>query len=70
MEEIETGDHWTAKESQELGLGLVDELMTSSDYLLKSNRLKDLIEISHKKKFLEDGMGSILGAALERLSAR
>ena len=60
MEEVETGDHWTAKESIELNLGLVDELSTSADYLLRANRDRDIIEFSQKRGFFEDGIGQYL----------
>ena len=67
IEEIETGDHWTAKESVELGLGLVDELATSSDYLLRANRTRDLIELSQKKNMFEDGIGQLFAALGRRM---
>jgi serine protease SohB len=49
------GDFWTATQSLELGLGLVDELGTSSDHLFKLNQSKDLIVLSQKKGRFEQG---------------
>lgn len=56
-EAIETGDHWTAQESIENNLGLVDGLMTSSEYLLGRNRNTDIVRITQKQNFWEDGVG-------------
>ena len=67
IERIETGDHWTAKESIELDLGLVDELSTSADYLLRANRTRDLVELSHKRKRFEDGLARLFFRVIERL---
>lgn len=63
MEEVETGGHWTAAESIDLALGLVDEIGTSHEYLLRLNRDRDLILISQKKTFWEDGIG-LFGSSL------
>jgi len=45
-----TGDHWTAKESLTLGLGLVDHIDTSDTYLRNSSRDFDLYSLSYKEK--------------------
>lgn len=40
------GNHWTAAESVELKLNLVDEIATSQEYLFKANQDEDLVYIS------------------------
>ncbi len=55
-EAVCTGEFWTAKESLDRGLNLVDELGTSQDYLFKINQTKDLIVISQKKGRFEQSM--------------
>ena len=59
--EIETGLHWTAQESVDKKLGLVDQLGTSREYLLERNKLADLVSISAKKNFWDDGVGRVFG---------
>lgn len=52
------GDHWTAQQSVDLNLGLVDVLMTSQEYLLQVNQTRKLIYLSEKASFLEQaGLG-------------
>ena len=48
MEHIATGEHWPAKRA--LDLKLVDELMTSDDYLMKKAENADLYEITYAVK--------------------
>jgi serine protease SohB len=60
LEQIETGDHWTAEESLREELGLVDQLGTSSEYLLRLNREKDVVKISQKRGFWDDGFGKLM----------
>lgn len=64
LDEVSTGEHWTAEESISLDLGLVDEVATSSKYLFQKNELFRLVTIKHKKKFMED---SILLSLFSRL---
>ncbi len=45
IQEIATGEHWLGKRALELNL--VDELMTSDDYLLFKSETADVYEISH-----------------------
>lgn len=45
------GDSWTALESVEKGLGLVDELMTSREYIGKLNRKCDVVFLSVSTNF-------------------
>jgi ClpP class serine protease len=65
-----TGDFWTAQESVELELGLVDELGTSQNYLHKLNQTKDLITLSQKKNRLEQGFLKLAIALTDHLLAR
>ena len=70
IEEIETGDHWTAQESFEKELGLVDELGNSSEYLLKKNRTNDLLMIGERGRMLEgvmDWFSESMGEKLKSL---
>jgi serine protease SohB len=50
------GDFWTAQESVNLELGLIDGLGTSQDYLYGLNQTKDLITLSQKKGRFEQGI--------------
>ncbi len=47
---VATGEAWLAGTSVELGLGLVDRIAVSSDYLLERNRKRDLCFIEAKRK--------------------
>ena len=59
-----TGDHWYAQESMDQGLGLVDEVATSNDYLLKIRNTNSLLILSEPKPgFFSAG----LAGGLERL---
>jgi serine protease SohB len=64
IELVETGDHWTATESIDSDLKLVDELGTANDYLLQKNKDRDLIFISQKRSIWENGF-SFFSAKLE-----
>ncbi len=48
MAEIATGEHWYG--TRALELGLVDEIMTSDDYLLAASKNADLYEITYSTK--------------------
>ncbi len=65
-----TGDYWTAQESIDLGLGLVDELGTSQDYLFKLNQGQDLIVISQKKNKFEQGFMRMSTQLVDAVMAR
>ncbi len=69
-----TGDFWTAEESVQLGLNLVDEIGTSQDFLFKLNQLDDLIFATVKKNWMEQGALKVSTALvdylIERLSNR
>ena len=45
IEEIATGEHWLGKRALELKL--VDELITSDDYLLRKSEAADVYEVKH-----------------------
>ena len=70
FDHIETGDHWTAAESVEKELGLVDQIGTSEDYLLKRNRETDLVLISQKRSFWEDGIGIFSSSVADQIESR
>lgn len=70
MDQVETGDHWTAQESIDQGLGLVDILGTSNEYLLEQNKTKDLVYITQKRSLLDDGLGKFFSSALDKLESR
>ncbi len=59
---IATGEHWLGKRALELNL--VDELMTSDDYLLQKSETADLFEITHvsQKSFGEKIRGNMQSA--------
>lgn len=67
---IETGDHWTAQQSVDLELNLVDQLGTSSDYLLERNKVADLLYIKVKRGLLEDSILSSLTRLAELVYTR
>ena len=62
LDMVETGDHWSASESIDKELGLVDRLVASEDYLLEINRDRDLIEVNQKRSLFEDGVFSFASA--------
>lgn len=47
IDKIATGEHWLAKRALELKL--VDQLITSDDYLLEQNESADIYEIKHSE---------------------
>jgi serine protease SohB len=62
MDYVRTGDHWTAEESVRLNLGLVDEIATSRDYLLRVNQERELIMLTPKKPMLPETFGRAAAA--------
>ncbi len=66
VDRIATGEHWPAKRALEFKL--VDELMTSDDYLLEQSQRKDLFEINYTiKKPIGVRMGWFIQNTIERL---
>jgi serine protease SohB len=59
IEKVSTGEHWLGQ--QALELNLVDQLMTSDDYLLAKSRDTNVYEISYrtKKSFVEKLTSSV-----------
>lgn len=70
IERVATGEHWTAEESLEKELGLVDDLGTSEQYLLERNRFADLVFISQRRNFFDDGFGKMIGRISDEVEAR
>ncbi|WP_168388239.1 protease SohB [Zobellella endophytica] len=60
LEQVATGEHWLAADARTLGL--VDELQTSSDYLLAQSADKRIIQLRYKPK---QGLKERLGKAAE-----
>ncbi|MDH5560810.1 MAG: protease SohB [Deltaproteobacteria bacterium] len=48
LEKIATGEHWYGSRAKELNL--IDDLMTSDDYLLEKSKERNLFEITYKTK--------------------
>lgn len=70
LEKAASGDHWTAQESVELGLGLVDVLGTSHSYILGKNFTHDVAYYSQKRNVWDDGVGRFFSVFLDRLEDR
>lgn len=73
VEQVATGAHWTANRA--VGLGLVDELLTSDDWLLARHEAHDLIEVTWRPpqtvgRRFGLGVESTLVHAAERLWSR
>lgn len=58
IEQVATGEHWYGQ--QALELKLIDELMTSDDYLLEKSKDSNIFEIQYK---LKPKLGKRLGAS-------
>lgn len=54
------GDHWTAAESVEQNLGLVDEISSSEAFLFKLNTERDLVYLETKNNPFEKGLLRLL----------
>lgn len=70
VDEVATGDHWTAAESIDKNLGLIDDISTSHEYLFKKNREVDLLYIGAKRGLFEDGLFRFGTAAIDHLESR
>jgi serine protease SohB len=55
-DQVCTGDHWTAQQSVDQKLGLVDGIATSHEVLLEANQNHSLIYLSEKKSRFEKGL--------------
>jgi serine protease SohB len=69
-ENVCTGDYWTAKESMDMQLNLVDQLATSQEYLFAINQSKDLVLLSQKKNKFERGFLKMAVHLIETFWAR
>lgn len=76
IERVTTGEHWSAQESVELGLNLVDEIATSSEYLFSANGNRDLVTLSIKKdptskllSLMSAGIDMVIDKVAARLSS-
>lgn len=67
---IETGSHWSAQESVELNLGLVDGLGCSEEYILESNKERSVVELSQKRSLMDDGIFSLVNSLVSAVEAR
>ncbi len=67
MTKVATGEHWFGTRAKELGL--VDELITSDDYLLKQSEYAELLHLRYvePKSFIQK-IGFAARAGLEKLS--
>lgn len=66
IEKVATGEHWCA--TQGISLNLVDELMTSDDYLLRASQYADIYRISYVlKKSFADKVSMTAQASLDKL---
>lgn len=66
---VSTGEHWYG--SQALALGLVDELLTSDEYLYRHYEMADVYRIEyHAKKRLMDRLGDSMSTALGKAGLR
>ena len=65
IKKVATGEHWYG--SQALTLNLVDELITSDDYLLNASKNADIYKVCYTtKKTLADKIGMTAQAAIDR----
>lgn len=69
-EKVCNGDHWTAAESVELGLNLVDELSSSEAYLFKLNQEHDLVYLTTKVNPFEKGILRLLTSVADHVMVR
>ncbi len=70
LDQVTTGDHWTAAESVRQELGLVDVLSTSGEYLLRLNRDNDLLIFGSKKNFFEESFFKISSRTIDAVENR
>ena len=73
IEKVCTGEHWTAQQSMDMELGLVDEIATSAEYLFGVNREKDLVNLSitpDNKTRLMHLLGASIDVAITRVVGR
>ena len=64
------GDHWMAQDAFDRNLGLVDEIGTSAEYLLKVNMTSNLVYLSEKSNPFEKGLLRLITGGLDHAIAR
>jgi serine protease SohB len=65
IEEVATGDYWYGRQAIELGL--VDEIMSSDDYLFQHRETAKIFRLElHTKKKLSDRLAENFGTAIEK----
>ncbi len=70
MDVVCEGDHWTAQETVALGLGLVDEIGTSSEYLLKLNTEVNVVYLSEKSSPFQGGLLKLVTGSIDHVLTR
>jgi len=69
VDQIETGAHWSAQDSVEKDLGLIDEIGCSEDYLIKLNEKEDLVFFDKKSSMFENSIFSLASEFLSFLES-
>jgi serine protease SohB len=68
LDRVATGEHWYGTTALELGL--VDEILTSDDYLLRAREERDIVELRYRtripvsRRLLGSGVGALVGRRL------
>jgi serine protease SohB len=68
LDRVATGEHWYGTTALELGL--VDEILTSDDYLLRAREERDIVELRYRtripvsRRLLGSGVGRLVGRRL------
>ena len=66
IEKLSTGEHWFG--TRALELNLIDEIITSDDYLLQASKVSDLYEIRyHKKKKIYERVTSSVQLMIKKI---
>lgn len=69
LQKVATGEYWYGE--QALILGLVDEISTSDDYLMKKSETHKIIQVKHEtQKSLSDKISQIMGSAVENTALK
>lgn len=70
MTKVAEGDHWTAQESMELNLGLVDEIGTSAEYLFNLNMDRNLVYIDEKESRFNLNLMKLVTGSIDHVIMR
>jgi serine protease SohB len=69
LEKIATGEYWPGRLALELNL--VDELVTSDDYLLQASKLADIYQITYRlRKSLSEKLSAAMHMVFDRVISR